>query len=1053
MLRNRTLRGQTLIIALVIMGILMVLGLVFVGIVSRNIRQAGDAGLRAVASDLSEAGIRYAQAQFVNSRLGADWRGEPIELAPIGTDTTTDPDMYFLRPGTGFGLRSDTDAVRDIGGPDGLGPYTRVPFDNGRSVVRVRWAPSDPNIFEANKVGQLRAPGAARHYLIIEAIGRPGRINPNDPTTLGSVTPIQFRNYATSNDFRTALGAMSEADKKIVKTRKLIGFATVGLIDQARFIINRDKVSRAADIGIPDPLGVTFGGLPVLVNQIFGRFSLVPDGANPPIVRPNGGGIRSNAPVVIHGTVTSFVNTALGDNIQIADNVSMDNGGINNILDLEYVDPLSGLNSQALIQPDSRSNPFNTYGGHIRDGVEGADPQGWVRNVGTIEGPSITATDPQTGENRYHLLTRTSGSIGPRGNIGRFAHGQGPYVDNSQDRQNGADEDQREGLGSEGSLVHDWFNPNNGQRNSGWKGSFYIPRGAFLQLLSDGFSITRDGAATGNQRTWRRPDGSDTGSSYIRYRLGVGTDGQVHIVNSFTPGVNINQILNPPDFQLGMPFNGVLMFEGNVRVRGVIPTDRQLTVVSMGTIYIEGSITKGVVLGGSLITRPSASMLMLMAKDYVAVNTTMFFGPTNGQSLDPNGDAVRMAVGGNTLELQTEMLLNPDTQGAGNVPSFWVPFNNSYREFVNVIRDIGPPMSSDILITHSMDNGAGQYAMIGLDINYGIGTLVNPSSYLFPLLATSPNPQSNSVFNIPPYLTGYTTPGYTIPNFVPIYGLGRESWQRYSKFETMSFPLVSSTSTYTYPLLENTTGEGLYRNVVEDSNTFTLRHEPIGTEPANDYVLRRMAITPHDVRIEASVFAEQGSFVVIPGHWFNNNPNDRHDVFDANVLRYQNAPFNLSQAEAVRLAQLDRIRDYGSAPKTPFYSEPLDVRVQIMGSVSENMPLPASYQAEWLKKWGWIPRTVGGWYGFSGSSATPVLIPKTHVPAGTDISLGNPNASLYVPNLITIYDPNLATGRVDGYIDSPANPYVRYDSFGRPLAPMPRLPVSPTLAYFGEVLK
>ena len=95
--------------------------------------------------------------------------------------------------------------------------------------------------------------------------------------------------------------------------------------------------------------------------------------------------------------------------------------------------------------------------------------------------------------------------------------------------------------------------------------------------------------------------------------------------------------------------------------------------------------------------------------------------------------------------------------------------------------------------------------------------------------------------------------------------------------------------------------------------------------------------------------------------------------------------------------------------------------------------------------------SLGRRYRFAGQNATPVLIPTAHVPAGWDIALGNVNAHHYVPNLITTYDPVLATGRADGF-GSVGNAYIRVDSFGRPLAPLPRLPVSPTLAYFGEVI-
>jgi hypothetical protein len=59
--------------------------------------------------------------------------------------------------------------------------------------------------------------------------------------------------------------------------------------------------------------------------------------------------------------------------------------------------------------------------------------------------------------------------------------------------------------------------------------------------------------------------------------------------------------------------------------------------------------------------------------------------------------------------------------------------------------------------------------------------------------------------------------------------------------------------------------------------------------------------------------------------------------------------------------------------------------------------------------------------------------------------------SLFVPNLIIGYDPMLATARVGGF-DPTSEPVRPADAGGHmTLPPMPRLPVSPTLAYFGEV--
>lgn len=170
------------------------------------------------------------------------------------------------------------------------------------------------------------------------------------------------------------------------------------------------------------------------------------------------------------------------------------------------------------------------------------------------------------------------------------------------------------------------------------------------------------------------------------------------------------------------------------------------------------------------------------------------------------------------------------------------------------------------------------------------------------------------------------------------------------------------------------------------------------------------------------MYAEEGSFFVIPGPWFNPNPND---------TRANYATLGSTAAER----QLARYEDFGAGPNTPFYGEPLDVRIEIIGAVSENMPPPMAIQAEYLRKWGWIP-------SFLDAEGT-TYIPASH--AGGQ-NLATPG--VVAPNLIFTYDPVLATGHSGTGVN---NPVVRIDDYGRPLPPLPRLPVSPAISFVGDV--
>jgi hypothetical protein len=212
----------------------------------------------------------------------------------------------------------------------------------------------------------------------------------------------------------------------------------------------------------------------------------------------------------------------------------------------------------------------------------------------------------------------------------------------------------------------------------------------------------------------------------------------------------------------------------------------------------------------------------------------------------------------------------------------------------------------------------------------------------------------------------------------------------------------------------------------------------------NDYLLARTALVPHDIRIEAAIYAEEGSFFVIPGPWFNPNPNDRRDSYEARVTALG------GDANARSVADSERQAAFGASRDIPFYGEPLDVRVVINGAVAENMPPPVSQQTESIKKWGWIPGELGA----SGNN-----IPLAHT-RGTSYSSTSPVA----PNFTVNYDAALATGKALGFAaTNDPTAYVRYDwiDFNNdgiretgeliPLPPLPRMPVSPSLAYFGDV--
>jgi hypothetical protein len=1043
--------GQTIIVAMIIMGVLLILGLVYIGIIDRNIVTTGRMQQRSVANDLMEAGIRYAHAQLLQSELGADWRGTPTAILPVSgnPNATADPDILYLRPGTGFRFKNGLAQI-DNGGPDGLGPYFRVNYSYGRSLVRVRYAPSDINIFNPNPSGALRNPGLLRNYIIIESVGRPGAVNQADPTTLASTQPIQFSGYSGVNQYDDALAKMEATERTFSQRAIDRAFVSIGIIESARYVTNKYNVSRAVELGIPDTLAAMYEGLHVatgdgdapLTMQLGNSMPLYTLGKTPTLTSqsyPGNGSAYVNGDVTLYGNVILNVNKWLGDKFVTSGIIKSANANSQLILNMTQPAGPNWTTTSATVAGslmDSRNPAFSSQSGILLDGVSSLDVSGYSRGAGRKEPPSILARNPDSNENRYLLLSKDSGAQVNGVNVGNYGYGQGVYVNNPSDIQMPEDEAGRQASGAATSLVNDWLNPNNGQTGSGWRGFYYVPPGAYVQLTSDGFVIVRNGGGAAQERTWKNPDGTDTGSSLIRYRLGLGADGMVHIVNTYTPGVSINRNLGTTDYQKGPTFNGVVYFDGNVRVRGIIPTDVQMTIVSNATIYVEGSIIKGV-LGNGLqsgtpvgerLQRPSHSMLMLMAKDYVTLNTTQFVGPTATQPIEPVNDVpgvpgynpIRMRTGGE-LNLQSEFA--PDNEADPNIPSInplnpstWPPYPAVYYPF----KRPGTRITTNLVLAHTMDDGPAAATFLGMNVNFGAFDTANPpeSTYYFPVTS---NNLISSVYTPPP-----------APATYQIYGLGGEPFQRYGKFESTLFPLVDPTTANFSDLrmIVANNANGVYRMFSEGFNDFLIRQTNYGGIPTNDYLVGRTALIPHDIRIEASMYAEEGSFFVIPGQWLNPNPNDTREAYG-----------ELTGNKATK--DFKRMEAFGSAPGFPFYGEPADVRISIIGSVSENMPPSMDVQSQWTEKWGWIPRDLG---------ASGVTIPDQHVPRNSTYRGATAMNWLWVPNLTISYDPVLATARPAGFNNDPtANPLIRMDAYGRALPPLPRLPVSPVLAYFGEV--
>lgn len=961
-IRNkRTNRGTILVVSLSILFILGILGLVFIRIVAGSSITARFGSEDALANELAKAGVRYSFAQLRFSEDGADWRPQPPIPVPADVDptrppglgpnsdpedptaTNPDPDYYWLRRQVDPALNDPNDR----GGPDGLGCYTRINYRNGRALIRVRFGPSGLALFTGNIATPLSQPAKYRAYTIIDSVGRPGVFNPNDPTS--ARVPNQQR------------------------ARQLTAIASIGTMESARYIHNKDNRTAPIELGIPANFGANYNGTPVAVPMIWGGFqSPTPAGLYPGNLITLGGPMYVNGDLLIHGDVEAFLHSDLGDQINIYGDLKF--ADANSSLLINRISAQAGSEVNNPVNAVASANPnFTTAGGVLRDIREQADAEGYPRMVPKKDPPLVDEVDPNTNQVRFRLATRDSGLVvGPLGsqfNLGRLGYGRGVYVDNRNDTYDDSQDGDR-------SLRYDIMNPNN--PNSGaWNGPYFTPRASHVQLFADrngataelgGFTITREQRTPsgGTPDTWRDYAGANTNRHELTFKLGIGNDNLVHIINELTPGVVNFAMPSQSDFDQGPIFNGVLFFEGNVRVRGVIPTDAQITIVSMANAFVEGSVVKG----------SNFSTLAVLARQNVVVNTTQFF--TNQFDSSPN---------------------NFDRFGTSPDNPYYIPVttNNSFLFGTQFIID--PTTNLSYLQGYTFPNGGDQFYP-GLFLAASGGNSSQAGASFFNLLINPlgfPNPEYLFAALNPP---NAAAPFYPAQDPIPTYGLGY-TFQILPSFEKRAHRIFPASGSYT-----------LFAEGSENEFELKLDNTVAPSGGQHDLAISRFAIQPFDVRIEAMLYAQEGSFYVLPGPWFNWNPNDRRDAF---------------------VNAADRFAQFGAREDFPFYGEPLNIRINIVGSVSENFPASMADQAEWLRKWGWMPVEYGG----SG-----IRIPNQH----------NPNGSTnYVPNLFISYDPVLITGRVGGSFDATLAPSIRVDAYGRELPPMPKLPVGTKLFYFGEV--
>ncbi len=1073
--QTRANRGQTLIVALAVLFILLFIGGIFVVNVARNLSDSARGRDTEDARALAEAGIKYCDNELNGSLDGADWRPQPS--APQGPNNgANDPDYFWLQRG-----------------------FTRLPLKGGRALVRVSYDP-DPS----NPVGQA---------IKIESVGRTGELDPKDPTV--------FVQNQVSPRLR----------------RELIAYKRLGITDYLRFITDKDKRNGENYLGVPsighffpmvfgNPLianntngvssGETLYGGPVYCNT---NLSIIGDAYfyEGPRGATNGSQIEA-IHVVGNLTANQFTDPSLSATGNYSSNTAtrfnMSKPVRQAFVNVDITqDPNTYTAPAALpggpITPTldqnqttanyGPNNAFNTYKDTVRDGSAASAANGATRGVSRLNPPSIDTDVNGTGSLRVRQLTMQSGFWQNSSfNTGMHGWGTGVYVDNTGDLQA---ETLTPGITGGYSLPADWTNPNAGFAQSAWQGPYYRPPGVLVELLGDRMRLTRsDGKPFYNSngdQTNTQNNGSTIEipySDYDRYQL-TPVAGQPHVPpfphdgdEPFKAGAgtdprsyadpNNKMTVDPNSYGV----NIVLFAEGNIRVKGVYGTITDttktppvtpspgvtgflgrvhLTLITGGTAYIEGNVVKGdgtIAGAGSDPILQRNSTCQILAKDYVCVNTSMFMQPQNQTNVwnrvTPDVDAFATEIG--------LPRTNYDTSFSNGVPpdTYTTPANNANPTprqllFLRHTAVAPGPTAINMLINPAQDNGQGI------------------TEYLWPFNAT----------RLPTYPLGSNVVA-TADNIgvTPL-------------FEQKTFPIDTSTATNAaasyigYPGYDN-----LFRFQIDQSQQAGAV-TGISLTSLQSYLLGAVAVAPLDIRIEAGLYAQDKSFFIIPGYSFNPDKNDTRAHFIASSSSPLAGDGNrASYSPTDSTTGLNNDRD--AKNRFPYADEPLDIRITLCGAIAENYTASVGAQAAWLQKWGYVPATFG-------SSATP--IPDDHLNArapgpqttGVELPLGyvpgttvkdyrstlesttNVNDFLLTRALTFEYDPALAmpyfhstdtgltTQSTNPLIDNHRirlaralrciNRTVTYGdvtspqtwTFRQTLPPMPRLPLGPDLIYSG----
>lgn len=648
---------------------------------------------------------------------------------------------------------------------------------------------------------------------------RPDPANPTAPRTFtygaGRFTLTVTYDPTAADDYWNCIKVESVADfgdqagrnYNPFLRRRVVQYKRLLLTDYGRFVTNRDHSGEPAELGVPLSVeGTEY--TTVLNGPVRVNGDLVWYGRNL-LNLFSAASPRRDDQVEVAGIVQHASDTDFPTSVQ----VSWDGGGAQAVTE-------SGDPAFTTLFADNKPRYV--------DGIQGVDASGnqrWARYL----------APPRISRQRYLRLTRDSGDWDTsddglrRFNTGWYGYGSGIYIANAVHLQSHNYEVMRNNwLGND---TRWWDSP---------RVQVYTPPAVSIVLHGG------DGEPAGVEMTWPDP-----------------APGQGWRDEGGDP-------LGSDTLTLPYPDNGVIYAEGNVSVSGALPAGQCVTIVSEGTIYIDGPIIDN-----------TNAKVALLARDSVVLNTTVsagFLYPTEAHLVAP------AAYSG---DLPAPYEISPGQ-----------PFEG--RLFCPVA-----PAAANLYLLHS--GAANEMLPPGHEGQTVLNLLVNGNLYDWG------SGTDYLMFKEPPTAAGANESNAVAPLYE---GLPDAT-------HTMALSLAAGWNTIRFETPSST---------------------------VNNYWLYKAAVQPLDIEIDALIYAETGSWFIIPGSFFTPE--------DATVP----AGF-------------------------PEPGEPLDVMITVRGAISENRTANAADVAQWVAHWRGSNANWNAATGTSSRGLTYEYDPELRLAAGNRLLL------------------------------------------------------------------